>query len=298
MVHYRVFLGAPSPSDIAKSPSSYVWKTTENTLAPSLRPSYSQYNPSVVYPPATLDAASRRVSLLYQNIIFKDADEEEEGKADEAPGYGYRESQEVDDRDSQRERTTFVTWPPTPTSLQTKKTTDSGNLNVTGLPTFLLPSQSQPLGTYETQGTASYAYSDDASSSSAIAHFPNFQFSLHTITSLSSIFDAAKSFARQQGSARLRRVNILVVILETEGPDTIKLKNGQDAGKEVSIFKMILGDEEGSVCRLTAWRDTADVWGGYGAGPDPPPAMKRGDVVYFESGSLSPASSCCSDSIY
>ena len=161
-------------------------------------------------------------------------------------------------------------------------------MNITGLPSFLLPSQSQPpRGTYETQETVSYAYSDE--DASTIGRFPNFQFSLHAVTSLSSLCNASKpltnhdSYPRQQGAGGSRKVNILVAVLEVEGPDTIKVKKGLDAGKEVSILKMILGDEEGCVCRLTAWRDTAELWGGYGSGPDPPPAMKRGDVVHFES---------------
>jgi len=161
-------------------------------------------------------------------------------------------------------------------------------MNMTGLPSFLLHSQSQPpRGTYETQETVSYAYSDE--DASTIGKFPNFQFSLHAVTSLSSLGNASKPlsihdpYPRQQGAGGFRKVNILVAVLEVEGPDTIKVKKGLDAGKEVSILKMILGDEEGYVCRLTAWRDTAELWGGYGSGSDPPPAMKRGDIVHFES---------------
>jgi hypothetical protein len=60
-----------------------------------------------------------------------------------------------------------------------------------------------------------------------------------------------------------------------EGPDAVRIKKGLDAGKEVSVLKMILGDEEGSVCKLTAWRDVADAWGALG--------VKRGDIIYLES---------------
>lgn len=70
-------------------------------------------------------------------------------------------------------------------------------------------------------------------------------------------------------------MNVLLAALEVEGPDAVRVKKGLDAGKEVSILKMILGDEEGSVCKLTAWRDIADAWGTLG--------VKRGDIIYLES---------------
>jgi len=66
--------------------------------------------------------------------------------------------------------------------------------------------------------------------------------------------------------------------LEVEGPDTIRIKKGTDAGKQVSILKMILGDEDGMVCKLTAWREIAETWGGVGNSL----AVKRGDVVLIE----------------
>ncbi|KIO04234.1 hypothetical protein M404DRAFT_1000744 [Pisolithus tinctorius Marx 270] len=267
MVHYRVFLGAPLTSDLARDPSSYVWKTTESTPTP-FSPSYvPPHDPTLVYPTATLDEASRRISLLYQNIIFKDADEDGERIDDSEPDGAGGETQDDDER-----ATTFLTWPPTPAATQPSKK----SINASGLPSFLLTSQSQPQATYETQETT---YSDDNTSS--ITRFPNFQISLHTITPLSSLRSAAIA-QNQARRKRAHKVNVLVAILEVEGPDTVKVKTGPCAGQEVSILKLILGDEEGCVCRLTAWRDTAEVWGGYGMDPDSPPALARGDVVHFE----------------
>ena len=158
--------------------------------------------------------------------------------------------------------TTFVTWPPTPA------------VNTTGAPSFLRLSGSLPQATYETQETgSSIEYSD----TSSIARFPNFQFSLHKVTLLSSLCAAAKS---GKGS---RKVNVLLAALEVQGPDTVRVKKGFDAGQEVSILKLVLADEQGSVCKLTAWRDVADAWGGFGHFP----GLKRGDIVYFESTSIS-----------
>jgi len=78
-----------------------------------------------------------------------------------------------------------------------------------------------------------------------------------------------------------RKVNVLLAVLEVEGPDVIRIKKGANAGNSVGILKMILGDEEGNVCKLTAWREVAEEWGGIGKGD----ATKRGDIVHIESNS-------------
>lgn len=71
----------------------------------------------------------------------------------------------------------------------------------------------------------------------------------------------------------------LLAVLEVEGPDTIRIKNGREAGKEVAILKMILGDEGGTICKLTAWREVAERWGGQRGAV----GVKRGDIVLIES---------------
>jgi hypothetical protein len=70
-----------------------------------------------------------------------------------------------------------------------------------------------------------------------------------------------------------------LAVLEVEGPDTVRLKKGKDAGKEVAILKMILGDEGGTICKLTAWREVAERWGGQHDSV----AVRRGDIVLIES---------------
>lgn len=70
-----------------------------------------------------------------------------------------------------------------------------------------------------------------------------------------------------------------MAVLEVDGPDVIKIGKGTETGKEIGMFKMILGDEDGAVCKLTAWREVADVWSGVAGEP----GIKRGDVVYLES---------------
>ena len=82
--------------------------------------------------------------------------------------------------------------------------------------------------------------------------------------------------------ATKQKVNLLVAVLEVEGPDTIHIKKGADAGKAVTILKVIVGDEEGGVCRLTAWREVAEQWGGSYTEASMP-SLTRGDVVYIQS---------------
>jgi len=42
---------------------------------------------------------------------------------------------------------------------------------------------------------------------------------------------------------------------------------------------MILGDGDGNVLKLTAWRDAAELWG---IGTDTQPPIRRGDIVLFQ----------------
>lgn len=63
---YRVFLAAPTLEDFDKGSDSYQWQTVSSV-------SRQGSTQSVILPPITLEAASRRISLLYQNIIFDDS---------------------------------------------------------------------------------------------------------------------------------------------------------------------------------------------------------------------------------
>ena len=138
--------------------------------------------------------------------------------------------------------------------------------------TDLEEKSSQPDSLLDTRSSQSFRDYSDASS---IARFPTFHFNLHTLTSLSLL-----SENKFKGSIK---VNVLLAVLEVEGPDTIRIKKGPEAGKEITILKMILGDEEGTACKLTAWREVAEEWGGSGKTV----AAKRGDIVHIESRRIS-----------
>lgn len=173
----------------------------------------------------------------------------------------------------------MITWP-----LTTQATEEHSRTR--GDISFLRPSASisrirSQLGTQETQETDSYNYSD----ASSIGQFPAFHFSLHALTPLSTLIDQANA-ARAAGRMPLQKVShkvsILAAVLEVDGPDSIRIKKGPDAGKEVSLLKLILGDESGGICKLAAWRATAEDWGGLNPAV-PTPATKKGDIVLLES---------------
>ncbi|CAL1706096.1 unnamed protein product [Somion occarium] len=251
MTRYSVFLGAPSNTNIyaeldGEQKCSYRW--------------YTASSPDLVLPPGTLEAVSRRISMLYENIIFDR--EEEEGDYAGISVQSEGEQIEID-------RTTFITWPPT--TIERGISASKSRISFLHASTSISRMQTMQ-GTQETQETGSY----DHSSASSITRFPAFHFSLHGVTSLAHL--VGRLHSEQDGA---RKVNILVAILEVEGPDVIRVKKGIDAGKEVAVLKLILGDDDGSVCKLTAWREVAECWGG--SDPDPSaPGIKRGDIVLLE----------------
>ena len=83
LMPYRVFLGAPSPQDLANIDSSaasaYHWQTVSSSSRLPSKSSSTRFiaTQSFILPPATLEAASRRISLIYQNVIFDESKDEE-----------------------------------------------------------------------------------------------------------------------------------------------------------------------------------------------------------------------------
>lgn len=238
MKHYHVFLGAPSPASLCRDESDFGWET------------YTTKTP--ILDASVFEAASRRISRLYENIIF--AEDEDEDIAD-ASGKIF-----LDAEHSSRAAETFITW--SPTQNRTKDTPRSQGSSG--------PLQESTIE--ETQETASYEYSD----TSSIGRFPHFSFNLHTLRLVKALLDMAKS-SKIKGTLK---VNVLMAVLEVEGPDTVTIRKGQHTGDQVPILKMILGDGDGNVLKLTAWRDVAEMWG---IGTDTQPPIRRGDVVLFQS---------------
>jgi hypothetical protein len=244
-IHFRVFAGPPSTAELQQSGLSYNWQTISSTS-------------SIVFPQATLQAASRRISLIYQNIIFNDSNDLE---------------QVPDENISETDAGTTIYLAPDYLSANTYLRLEptswlptASRSNLQGQ-SFLSCSVSHAQSFQQTQETQDTTYS--ISDACSITRFPAFQFSLHSLTPLSAL-------STGKGS---RKISVLLAALEVEGPDTIKIKRGADAGRDVSILKMILGDQDGMVCKLTAWREIAETWGGMADSR----AVKRGDVVLIDS---------------
>lgn len=179
----------------------------------------------------------------------------------------------------------MYTWPPSEGDDGSQQEIDiSRSKEDRSLSFFNTQSSSPSLSLIATQGCATLSQPESQSfgphsSTSSIALFPSFHFNLHTLASLSSLSAQASNHVKTSKGKFTCKANLLLAVLEVDGPDMIKIKNGADAGKEVSILKMILGDEDGEVCKLTAWRDIAEEWGGYGHEV----GAKMGDIVYIES---------------
>lgn len=120
-------------------------------------------------------------------------------------------------------------------------------------------------------------------SESQIVLFPNFKFSLHALSSLSSLMsrpDAERNMGAGHGK-RTTKVSLLAAVLEVDGPDVVRLKMGAEAGTEVALLKLIVGDDSGAIVKITAWRETAELWSGSDEANHP--GIKKGDVVCFKS---------------
>ncbi|PPQ66050.1 hypothetical protein CVT24_000232 [Panaeolus cyanescens] len=308
MTSYRVFLGAPTRAELANEAASYRWTTTSSGDKPSIpRTRTLPLTQSVVLPTATLEAASARISLIYKDLLFNDdSDDDGLGLADKADK---SEEQEIENSvlpPAEGERTTVYTWPPTAEEgMKTNPLDKTHNLRLTNNVTAANmtmdttghtdPSFFKSLYTtksflsgegdsieyprrdndqtgvetqlFETQESQSFGNYSDASS---IGRFPSYHFSLHSITSLGQLANS--------GFKGSKKINVLLAVLEVDGPDTIRIKKGVDAGREVSILKLILGDDAGQVCKLTAWREVAELWGGALTAI----GTKRGDIVHIE----------------
>ena len=237
MKHYRVFLGAPSSASLCCNEGDFEWETFTTTTP--------------VLDVSVFEAASRRISSLYKNMIFAEDDDEDIG--------GASDSNLLDAEHSSRAAETFITW-----SQTQNRTRDASGSQVS--------SGVQESTMEETQETASHEYSD----TSSIGRFPHFSCNLHTLRLVRALVEMAKS-SRTKGTLK---VNVLMAVLEVEGPDAVTIRKGQHAGNQVSILKMILGDGDGNILKLTAWRDVAEMWG---IGTDTQLPIRRGDIVLFQS---------------
>ena len=79
---FQIFIGAPTAKELRNTPTDTYgrWETFDSSYShphTQLQASRSISGLSLL-PPATLEAASRRISLIYQNAIFQDDEDEED----------------------------------------------------------------------------------------------------------------------------------------------------------------------------------------------------------------------------
>lgn len=100
----------------------------------------------------------------------------------------------------------------------------------------------------------------------SIARLPSFHIPVNRLSNIESVL-------RIENSAYpVRKVCLLVAILDMEGPNVVRVKKGQYAGKETTVLGLVVGDEEGKIAKITVWRECAEEWSGM---------VQKGDVVYL-----------------
>jgi hypothetical protein len=267
----------------------YQWRTLESAIDPASRD--TSIDSFSGYPSSALDGASRRISSMYENIIFADDDEEEgdtQTVEDELIGDGQGGEAKLShhrcDSSYLSDRTTLITWAAT---TQPERENDATSRLATlrvPIPSRAASPSGEDISNLETQedghsaDSRYYAYHAHSSTSS-IARFPDFRFSLGTLSALAS--------ARG-------KTCLLLAVFEVDGPDEVTLRRGPEAGRVVSVLRLVVGDEGSTIRKLTAWREIAESWGGGTSRDDDTVVsvgLRRGDVVYFESAPLPPSSS-------
>ncbi|KAI9449889.1 hypothetical protein F5148DRAFT_987334 [Russula earlei] len=247
-MRYTVFLGAPSSSAHSDAGILYQWHTHESTDV-----SVSNNDSFHGYPSSELDATRRRLSALYENIIS--ADDEDE-----------RDTQIVEEdlmNVGRQDQMAPLTW-----AEMTQSECESNSMNRHSMHASISRPTSSWQNNFETQEDIYiYTYSD----TSSIARFPDFQFSLSTLSML--------------GSAE-GKTCLLLAVLEVDGPDEVTVRRGPDTGHSISVLRLIVSDEASTIRKLTAWREIAETWGG---AMQEAVGIRRGDVVYFENVLATPA---------
>ncbi|KZO93911.1 hypothetical protein CALVIDRAFT_600387 [Calocera viscosa TUFC12733] len=205
-------------------------------------------------PPASYLAAHTRLSQLtdlYRGAIFSIPDTGQGGEGEENGEsvelvLGSR-SREDTSRDTSDVSRALSGWETTHRSL-----------SVSGL---------QPTPAQHTLSRSLLTDSSLASntSSRSIARLPTYHLNPHLLTPLTLLPSLASSPHAPP------RITILAGVLEVRGPEQIRLKQGREAGREMGMLRLVVGDE-GRVCGVTAWRGCAS-WG------EGERAVRRGDVV-------------------
>lgn len=239
---YRIFTGAPCIKGFPDSdqPTWQTLTTRENTS---------------VIPSASLQQVDSRLSLIYQNVIFNSEDESEEIR------------NFLEDGAFPCSSTAFCGL---------IFASDPSNSSFLEGPSSIGPSLAKNHGSSKSQectfdADMSGENSTFLSEGSSIRRFPTFAFNPNSISSLSLLSGMLEQ------SYESARIALLLGILEVDGPSYVKSKAPPHT--EMALLKIVAGSEDGSLCKIVAWRETAEIW----SGDYQDRALKRGDIVLFES---------------
>jgi hypothetical protein len=106
------------------------------------------------------------------------------------------------------------------------------------------------------------------SSDASIVRLPTFGIPINQLASFKQLMQPNSAHEISNS----KKISVLTGILDIAGPDYIRIKKGVDAGLEVALLKIVIGDEDGGICKVTVWRDLAEEWG---------QLLNRSDVVLF-----------------
>ncbi|KAG8819327.1 hypothetical protein FRC19_009863 [Serendipita sp. 401] len=298
MSRYTVFLPPPSFREL-KIPSSRSWVSESHNLEiPNDRKQITEKNDEKSRKPISdsrlssdeerdlqeetsrsiedsLVLTSQRLARMYKGDIFKNIDLEE----DYVQSQREDSSRGIDPADAS-EVTQVYDWSVSHYPSQRSNPSQSA----AQLQSFI----STRAHTQATSLDESTTYDDITreSSDASIHILPQFQIFPQQLASLKRLQQQHQQHQRQRQrrggfdadmdpfeNPNKSKVSILVGLLDVEGPDYVRLKQGVDAGKEVALLKVVLMDADGIVSKLTTWRDLAESWGDL---------FKKGDVVLFQ----------------
>jgi hypothetical protein len=106
--------------------------------------------------------------------------------------------------------------------------------------------------------------------------FPHFAFKFNELSSLSDIVAQHHETGRRPST-----ISFLAAVLEVDGPASVLLKRGPEAGKDVAVLNLIVAEDQSSIMKLTAWREVAEDMSGFDEANKP--KVKQGDIVFFQS---------------
>jgi hypothetical protein len=133
-------------------------------------------------------------------------------------------------------------------------------------PTSSYPQPSESQNTSMDEESSGDATRD--SSDASIVRLPTFGIPINHLASFKQLMQP-NSVHEISNS---KKISVLAGILDIAGPDYIRIRKGVDAGLEVALLKIVIGDEDGGICKVTVWRDLAEEWG---------QLLNRSDVVLF-----------------